>query len=144
MNGHFMVDYFTPSVFAAIVAVGFVTSAVANPKAPTDSVTITVFDDRYIVGGRSFDDLNYVEEYITGAHPHGVSLLICGANATRAFKAVVHRFRHLPVTMRLPDADERDCMSRARLVTPVQWRIGTRPFGIDDAAVERYWLDITP
>lgn len=144
MNGHFMVDYFTRSVVAGAVAIGFVACAVANPTTPADSVTIAVFDDRYIVGGRTFDDLNYIEKYLADARPHGVNLLICGANATRALKAAVHRFRHLPVTMRLPDADERDCMSRAHHVTPVQWRIGARPFGIDDEAVERYWLDISP
>ena len=53
-------------------------------------------------------------------------------------------FRHLPVQIRIPDIDELDCMSKASPATLVRQRNGQRPFGIDDAAVERYWLDIMP
>jgi hypothetical protein len=144
MKGHIVVDRFARSAVACFAALGLVAVALADTGSPAASATITVFDDRYIVGDRAFDDLDYLEKHITTAHVRDIELLICGANATRSLKAVVHRFRHLPVQMRMPDLDELECMSSPPLLTPVRERVGRRPFGIDDAAVDRYWQDLMP
>jgi hypothetical protein len=144
MNGRIGVNRLPQIVVGAVAAFGLVAPALANPGPSTQSVTITVFADRYIVDDLAFDDLDYLEKHITTTHFHSVELLICGPRATRPLKAVVHRFRHVPVQMRVPDVDEFECMSKAPLVTPVRQPAGRPPFGIDDEAVERYWLDIMP
>lgn len=144
MDGRVVVDRFTRGVVVVGVAFTFVAIALADPRPSTGGVTITVFDDRYVVGDLAFDDLDYLETHTDGTRVRSVELLICGARATRALKAAVHRFRHVPVQMRVPDADEHECMSKASLVTPARPRVGQRPFGIDDQAVERYWLDMMP
>ena len=144
MNARIVIDRLTRTIVVILVAVGCATAAAAQPIPSTDSVTVIVFDDRYIVGDRGFDDLDYLEQSITATQIHSVTLLVCGPRATRSLKAVVHRFRHVPVQMRVPDIDEAACMSTAPLLTPVRQRIGQPPFGIDDEAVERYWHDIMP
>ena len=144
MNGRTAVDRFMRGVVMGVVAFGSVATAQGDPRASTQSVTITVFTDHYAVEDLAFDDLDYLEKHVTAMRVRDVQLLVCGAKATRALKAVVHRFRHLPVQIRIPDIDELDCMAKASPVTLVRQRIGQRPFGIDDAAVERYWLDIMP
>jgi hypothetical protein len=145
MNGRITVDRLTRSF---ILVVGsflcFIATAPVDAGPFTQSVTISVFADRYLVGDLAFDDLDYLEQHITAMHVGGVELLICGAGATRSLKAIVHRFRHVPVQMRVPDVDELQCMSKAPLVTPVRQRAGRRPSGINDEAVERYWLDMMP
>lgn len=144
MNGHIAVERFIQSVIAGALAFGLVTTALGGPAQGAGHVTITVFADRYTFEGRAFDDLDFLEKHITATPVRGVTLLICGARATRAIKAVVHRFRYVPLQMRVPDVDERECMSNAPLVVPVRQRNGQRPFGIDDAAVDRYWQDLMP
>jgi len=129
-------------IIAAVTGFGFVSAVAAAPERTAESVTIAVFADRYASGDRSFDDLDALEKYLTPVR--GVTVLVCGPRATRSLKAVVHRFRQVPVQIRVPDADERDCMSRPAGLVAVGARTGVRPFGIDDAAVERYWLDIMP
>ena len=138
--------FFDRLMLAAVVGilVSSPASSPASPRVTPDSVTIVVFTERYTVGDRAFDDLDLLEKDITGAHLRGVNILVCGPRATRALKAVVHRFRHVPVQIRVPDADEPDCFSKAAAVMPASQRSGRRPFGIDDAAVERYWSDLMP
>src|SRR5258706_15163409 len=128
MNRRMVINRLTEIVVAGVVAIGLVATALADPGSLARRVTITVFADHYIVGDLAFDDLNYLEKHVTAAHVSSVEILICGAKATRALKAVVHRFRHVPVQMRVPDVDELECMSKAPLVTPVRQRVGQRPF----------------
>jgi len=144
MNGRIGVNRLPQIVVAGVVTFGLVATALADSRPSTQSATITVLADRYIVDDLAFDDLDYLDKHITAMHVHSIELLICGPRTTRPLKAVVHRFRHAPVQMRVPDVDEFECMSKAPLVTPVSQRVGQRPFGIDDEAVERYWLDIMP
>src|SRR5258708_5707266 len=132
MNGRIGVNRLSQIVVVGVVAFGLVTTALADPRPSTQSATITVLADRYIVDDLAFDDLDYLEKHITATHVRSVELLVCGPRATRPLKAVVHRFRHVPVQMRVPDVDEFECMSKAPLVTPVLRRVGQRPFGIDD------------
>src|SRR5438034_9680347 len=94
MNGRIVGNRLTQIVVAGVVASGLVATALADPGGSAHSVTITVFADRYIVGDLAFDDLDYLEKHITATHVRSVEILICGAKATRALKAVVHRFRH--------------------------------------------------
>lgn len=144
MNGRIQVNRITQVVVGGVIAFGLVATAFPDSIPSTRNATITVLSDRYIVDDLAFDDLDYLEKHITTAGARSVELLICGPDATRPLKAVVHRFRNLPLKMRLPDLDESECMSTAPLVTPVRQRAGRRPYGIDDDAVERYWLDIMP
>ena len=144
MSRHYAIDRVARSVVAVAFAFGLVAIALGAPGRSADSVTITVFDDRYVVQDRAFNNLDVLEKDITAANVHVVNVLVCGAGATRALKAVVHRFRHLPVQIRVPDLDESECFSTAALATPVRERVGKRPFGIDDEAVDRYWLELMP
>ena len=73
--------------------------------------------------------------------PSSIALDICGPGATGALKAAVHRFRGLPLEIRVP-ADMRCAAPAVRL--PVAQRAGTKPYEIDDGAVERYWSRIAP
>jgi hypothetical protein len=144
MNGRTMVDCFTRYAVVGVAAFGFVVAALADPGRLAHGVTITILPDRYIVGGQAFDDLDSLEKRVTATNFRSVVLVVCGPKATRAVKAAVHRFRQVPVQIRVPDVDEFECMSKAPLATPVRQRSGKAPFGIDDEAVERYWLDIMP
>ena len=144
MSRHCAIDRVARTVVTVVVAFGLSPVALAASEDIADSATITVFADRYIVRGRVYDDLDVLEKHITAGNAHVVNVLVCGARATRALKAVVHRFRHLPIQIRVPDLDERECLSTAALAMPVRDRAGERPFGIDDEAVDRYWRDLMP
>jgi hypothetical protein len=144
MNSHSVANRFMRIIIASVVSLVFVATALAASTPAIRTTTIIVFADRYVVGYAAFDDIGFLERYITETDARGVELIICGAKATRALKAAVHRFRHMPMTMLVADVDEAECMSKVPVVTPASQRVGERPFGIDDEAVESYWLDITP
>ena len=143
MDRHQLTDRFVRYCVVGGFAFGLAAAAPAGERL-ADSATITVFADRYVSQERAFDDLDALEKHITMTEVRSVVVLLCGPQATRALKAVVHRFRHLPMQIRVPDLDERDCFSMAPLATAVRMRAGTRPFGIDDEAVDRYWHDLMP
>jgi len=131
-------------VAALGAAVGFPAAAPEGSGSSRDPVTIVVFDERYAVEGRSFDDLDLLEKHITDASFHSIKLLVCGSRATRSLKAVVHRFRHVAVQIRVPDLDEVECLTGVPQAMPVRVRGGQPPFGIDDQAVDRYWRELMP
>ncbi len=133
----------------ASVAAGLMASLALAPISvdaveSTASATITVFADRYVESGHVYDDLNELERRIALKNSRGVMILICGAGATRAVKAAVHRFRSVPVQVRVPDIDEAVCMSQASLATPTREGTGSRPIGIDDVTVDTYWRELIP
>jgi hypothetical protein len=136
-------DRIARTVIAGLLAAGFATAALAGSQPFAIGINITVFAESYVVAGRSFDDLNSLEIQITGMHARRINLLACGPRATRSLKAAVHRFRHVPVQIRALDSDEPEC-SKVALATPVRERIGQRPYGIDDEAVDRYWRELVP
>jgi hypothetical protein len=136
-------DRIAPAAIAGVLAASFVTAVLAGPPPSAAGISITVFADSYVVDGRAFDDLNLLEKHVSVMHVRGISLLACGPRATRSLKAAVHRFRHVPMQIRPLEPDEPEC-SKVVLAIPVGERIGQRPRGIDDEAVERYWLELTP
>jgi hypothetical protein len=143
MNGRVVISRLMRCTVLGAAFFGLSVTAPADPglSAP---VPIKVFDDRYIAGDIAFDDLNYLEKHVSTTPGSGIVLLVCGSKATRALKAAVHRFRHIPVQIRVPDVDEFQCMSPAAHLVSVRQSIGQPPFGIDDEAVERYWRDMMP
>ncbi|MGH9808207.1 MAG: hypothetical protein ACRD9W_13260, partial [Terriglobia bacterium] len=141
---HFVVDLLAGRVVAAVLTFSFVVPALAGVYPSNTSTRITVFSDRYVLAGRAFDDLNLLEKHTTATQVRAVTLLACGPRVTRSLKAAVERFRRVPVQMLVLDADTPECSSPAPLATPVRERVGQRPYGIDDEAVERYWRDLMP
>jgi hypothetical protein len=144
MSRHFVVDHLAGRVVAAVLTLSFVVPALAGVYPTNTSTRITVFSDRYVLAGRAFDDLNLLEKHTTARQARAVTLLACGPSVTRSLKAAVERFRHVPVQMLVLDADTPECSSPAPLATPVRERVGQRPYGIDDEAVERYWRELMP
>jgi hypothetical protein len=118
-------------------------AVLAAPAA--DTLDITVHPDRYVVGGRSIDDLNRLEAAVQALAPQSLRLRLCEVPATRAFKAAVHRLSALPLKTLVLDSGDPECRTLAQ--SPLQ-RVSDRPGralqGIDDDAVERYWNGLMP
>jgi len=131
-------------VAAGLIASLALTPILVDAAESTATVTITVFDDRYVESEQVYDDLNALDRHVALMNPRSVIILICGADATRSFKAAVHRFRTVPVQVRVPDIDEHVCLSQASLAMPARKGTGSRPAGIDDIAVNEYWSELTP
>lgn len=132
-------------VQAAILA-AFTTANLAGHAAAARSSTksIIVLADRYVVAGRAWDNLDALEKHVIASKTARLQLLTCGPGTTRSLKAVVHRFRSLPIDIYPLDADNRACSSVVRIPVAERQPPGERPLGIDDAAVERYWHEIEP
>jgi len=112
--------------------------------AQTPVATVATFADHYVYAGRSFDDLDRLEDAVVAAHPRGVRLEACGGGTARALSAAAHRFRNLYLDLRLDSVDDTTCAtaSAARAV-PVSQRFGLLPYGINDEAVDRWWHTIS-
>jgi hypothetical protein len=106
--------------------------------------SIIVLADRYVVAGRAWDSLDALEKHVIAPKTARLQLLTCGPGTTRSLKALVHRFRSLPIDIYPLDADNRTCSSVVRIPIAERQPPGERPLGIDDAAVERYWHEIEP
>mgnify|MGYP006315546011 FL=1 len=107
-------------------------------------VTVAIFADHYVFAGKSFDDLDRLEDAVAAARPRGVRLEACGDGTARAQRAAAHRFRNLYLDLRVSYIDDTTCASApiARAVT-VSQRLGQRPYGIHDEAVDRWWSTIS-
>ncbi|MGZ9058257.1 MAG: hypothetical protein ACXW14_03315 [Burkholderiaceae bacterium] len=127
---------------AAATAVWFATTGGVAAQVPV--VTVAIFADHYVLGGRYIDDLDRLEDAIAEMRPRGVRLEACGEEASRALRAATHRFRNLYLDLRFSLVDDTVCQSAsvARAV-PVSQRFGQRPFGIYDDAVDRWWSTLS-
>ena len=112
--------------------------------AQTTVVTVAIFADHYVFAGKSFDDLDRLEDALAAARPRGVRLEACGDGTARAQRAAAHRFRNLYLDLRVSYIDDTTCASApiTRAVT-VSQRLGQRPYGIHDEAVDRWWSTIS-
>ena len=128
-------------VAAGLIASLGLTPIFVDAAESTAAVTITVFDDRYVESEQVYEDLNTLDRHVALMNPRSVIILICGADASRPVKAAVHRFRTVPVQVRVPDVDEEVCLSQASLARK---GTGSRPAGIDDIAVNEYWKELMP
>ncbi len=130
------------SVIALALPAASPAAAPAQRATSAATATVAVSGTGYSFDGRDFDDLGDVAASIDATHPARLDILVCTAGSARGFKAIVHRFHHLPLRIRLADGAE--CAAIAPVATSSTSPPGARPSGIDDAAVERYWQDIMP
>jgi len=103
-----------------------------------------VFAADYVVAARAFDNLNALESELQATSARAVNLHACGPGVTRSLMAAVHRFRHVPLQIRVFDAEEPECRSPVRSTAQVHIGDAKRPFGIDDEAVAVFWRDAMP
>ena len=126
-------------------ALWLATLGTAVAQSPAPGVTVAVFADHYVLAGRSIDDLDALEDAVTAIRPQRVRIEACGEGTARAQRAAAHRFRNLYLELSAGGADAATCQpaSISRAV-PVSQRVGQRPFGIYDDAVDRWWNNLMP
>lgn len=131
--------------FIASIAAGFLTigTAAAIQASPV-TVTITTAADLYVVGGRAFNSLNALETHLNVVKPEALRVQACGPSSIRGWKALVHRFRHLPIEPRVVDSHAVECSPARPLAMRTDSRTGQSPDDIDDVAVDRYWQELAP
>jgi hypothetical protein len=129
----------------ASIAAGFLTigTAAATQASPA-SVTVTTTADQYVVSGRAFNTLKALETHLKEVKPRTLRVQACGPSSIRGWKAVVHRFRHLPIEPRVLDPNERECSSARPLAIRAGSRAGQSAADIDDVEVDRYWQELIP
>lgn len=123
---------------------GFAAAAVQAgvEGASSRQVPVAVFAGHYALAGRRIEDLNRLEAQVATIRPRAMRLVVCEHGSTRALMAATHRFRQLPLHLRVAEVSDPACASIA-LVT-ARADDAPRPLGIDDAAVARYWQEIVP
>ena len=133
----------TIQLAAAATAVWLATTGAVGAQVPV--VTVAIFADHYVLAGRYIDDLDTLEDAIAVMHPRGVRLEACGEGSARALRAATHRFRNLYLDLRVAGTGDSACQPApiARAV-PASQRMGQRPFGIYDDAVDRWWNNLMP
>ena len=132
----------TIQLVAATTAVWLATTGAVGAQVPV--VTVAVFADHYVLGGRYIDDLDRLEDAIAVMRPQQVRLEACGDSTARAQRASAHRFRNLYLDMRIAGIDDTTCQSASvPRAVPVSQRFGQRPFGIYDEAVDRWWSTLS-
>ncbi len=132
----------TMQLVAATTALWLATTGALAAEVPV--VSVAVFADHYVLGGRYIDDLDRLEDAVAEMRPRGVRLEACGEGASRALRAATHRFRNFYLDLRTAGIDDTACQPAtiARAV-PVSQRFGQRPFGIYDEAVDRWWSTLS-
>ena len=126
------------------LAIGLAGAEPSDAQSPSANITVMVFAGDYVVADRAFDNLNVLESELQAIHFRAVNLHACGPNVTRSLMAAVHRFRRVPVQIRVFDAEEPECHSPVRSALHVRMNDTQRPFGIDDEAVDLFWRGAMP
>jgi hypothetical protein len=146
MDMQMKIRHFTGIVTAAAAALSLLLAAgSASAQASTPTLGVAVFAEHYVLEGRVIDDLDVLEVSVRDLYPRAVRLDACGDGTERAQRAAAHRLRHLYLELRVLEAGSPDCPSPAAAqAVLVSQRAGTRPFGIDDAAVDRWWHQLMP
>jgi hypothetical protein len=104
---------------------------------------VVVLTDQYIVDNRVIDDLNILESDVRSNGAKAITLVACGPGTARPQLAAAQRLSDLYLELVAAAPDSADCLaaSSPRSVRVGQ-RIGLRPFGIIDADVNQWLLQI--
>jgi hypothetical protein len=145
MDRHTSVRRFPGVVAAAVCALSWAAGAGASAQSSTPDVRVAVFAEYYVLADRAIDDLDRLDEAVRAMRPRSVGLDACGAGSERAQRAAAHRFRQLSLELRVVEPGAPQCRSSTLpRAVPVSQRSGPRPYGIDDAAVDRWWHQLMP
>lgn len=130
------------TIVAALLVCG---TGLALAQVPGPGTSVAVFGDRYVWNGQMFDDLDAIDTAMRPRQAPAVTLAPCDAAAGRPLLALAHRLRDLNLAL-LAASEEWPSCKTASSARPSQGptRQGTRPHGIDDAAVERWWRSLMP
>src|SRR5678815_3131774 len=132
----------TIQLIAAATALWLATTGGVAAQEPV--VSVAVFTDHYVLGGRYIDDLDELVVAIATARPRGVRIEACGEGASRAFRAAAHRFRNFYLDLRTAGIDDTACQSASvARAMPVSQSLGQGPFNINDEAVDRWWSTVS-
>ena len=132
-------------IAAAVCALSLAGGAGASTQSWTPDVRVAVFADHYVLADRAIDDLDRLDDAVRAMRPRSVGIYACGAGSERAQRAAAHRFGHLSLELRVVEPGAPECRSPAPArALPVGQRTGPRPYGIDDAAVDRWWHQMMP
>lgn len=132
--------YLLAGIAAGSIALG---TAAATPLFPA-SVAVTVLADRYAVGDSGFHSLQALESHLKGIKPQALRVQACGPSTIQRWKAVVHRFRDLPIEPRVLYPNERECSPARLLAIRAASRADQPAADMDDAEVNRYWQELIP
>lgn len=130
------------SVLRLVAGTALLSTGLAAAQGDAGS-RIAVYDEAYGFRGSLYGDLDVLEAKLRAAAPRVIEMDICGTDAVRALKSAVHRFRELPLLLRVRDQNSSACAPIAQAVRVGQ-RAGGGPAGIDDAAVADYWRQVMP
>ncbi len=126
-----------------LIAAALLGGGVTAAERHVTALRIAAHDAHYTLGRSAFGDLDALADVVAAATPRSMELHACGPGSHRALLAAVHRFSHLPLTLRLSGADDAVCAAPSLAV-----RVGQQgspgPTGIDEAAVARYWRQVMP
>jgi hypothetical protein len=142
MKGVNMKSIAVSAVRSLVIATAVFSTGVAVAQHDAGS-RIVVYDDAYSFRGSVYGDLDALEANTRATTPRKIEMDICGTNAVRALKSAVHRFRDLPLLLRVHGPQSAECAPTAQAVRVGQ-RAGGGPTGIDDAAVADHWRQVMP
>jgi len=126
-------------VFAtAVAALGATAAAHGAPPA-----LVIVLSEQYMVDNRITDDLNTLESEVRSSGAKVVALVACGPGTARPQLAAAQRLSDLYLELVVGAPESSECLAAAapRSVRVGQ-RIGLRPFGIIDAEVNEWLMQI--
>ena len=131
------------SIAAGALVAGLVPFAFNSAVAQTRGATIGVHNGHYVFAGAAIDDLDVFESELRAAGEPAVRFDVCDGDVTRALLAAIHRFSHLPMSLRYVAPSAPSC-TVTTVAMQVGLRSGPKPYGIDDAQVRQYWLAVSP
>lgn len=115
-------------------------SALAHGK---PSTLVIVMTDGYIVDNRVIDDLDNLESELRSSAANAIALVACGPGTARPQLAAAQRLSDLYLELVVGAPDSPECVSAASPRSMrVSQRIGLRPFGINDADVNHWLMQI--
>ena len=145
MDRHSKLRHCAGIVAAGAAALWMMAPVSTSAQTLTSPLSVAIFAEHYVLEGRVIDDLYVLESSVRALRPRAVRLDACGSGTERAQRAAAHRLRHLYLELRVVDAASPDCPSPgAAQAVQVGQRNGARPYGIDDAAVDKWWHQSMP
>lgn len=102
---------------------------------------VVVTNEAFVLGGRWLNDLGALEAAVRTVNPKTIEIRACGQDATANLKAATQRLSEFPLHIQVANAASHSCA-----VGSVSTRVsvGAGAAGVDYAAVEAYWQQVTP
>lgn len=137
------------AVVLACLSICSAVPALAQERASSEALIVTLYSDRYVAAGQVFSDPDALQVWVERKQPKAIYLDVCDPAANLRLLAAAHRFRDVylelrPMVTGQPACEPPPTVQAVRVSGAVRPMATPTSTSSDAQAVDLYWRGLMP